>query len=324
MLSTVFKLSEFVIGAQLSISGDESKTYSFPILNMANCAPKKNGEYPQVVQISFERVEKTIEREVLSVMNGRKPIIGVVGFGEMGKRFSLEMAKKYKVLVYDTKPELMIELPSGITKLSSLSNLFAHSTIVVGCTSKDITESNAVQKVVQYGQTPQWLFSLSSGDKEFLSILKLIQTFTKGYGVIPKDIHADVAIINESDIRIVVKNGGNPINFRGAKAMHSVSHQGILLTRGLMGLSFLQAKELANAGITYADEIMICPYGQTELLYDHIRRNQDSELSKKFARQSEDEIKAEIFRFVIENSKGIFIEPSELTASSSTVPRMGR
>ncbi|MBT8506408.1 hypothetical protein B1F79_01875 [Coxiella-like endosymbiont of Rhipicephalus sanguineus] len=75
-------------------------------------------------------------------------------------------------------------------------------------------------------------------------------------------------MINESDTRIVVKNGGNPINFRGEKAMHSVSPQGILL--GLIGLSFLQAKALANAGITYADEIMICLYGQTELLYDHI------------------------------------------------------
>lgn len=116
-------------------------------------------------------------------MNGRKPIICVAGFGEMGKRFALEIAKnleiakKYKVLVYDTKPELMIELPSGITKLSSLSNLFAHSTIVVGCTLKDITESNAVQEVVQYSQTPKWLFSFSSGDKEFLSIFKINTNF---------------------------------------------------------------------------------------------------------------------------------------------------
>ncbi|WP_251365812.1 hypothetical protein [Coxiella-like endosymbiont of Rhipicephalus sanguineus] len=66
-------------------------------------------------------MKKTIEREVLSVMNGRKPIICVAGFGEMRKRFALEIAKnleiakKYKVLVYDTKPELMIELFSGIT-----------------------------------------------------------------------------------------------------------------------------------------------------------------------------------------------------------------
>ncbi|WP_304985747.1 NAD(P)-binding domain-containing protein [Coxiella-like endosymbiont] len=213
--------------------------------------PLKNGEYPQVVQIAVEESQ----------------FIGVAGFGEMGKRFALEMVemvKKYKVLVYDTKLELMIELPSGITKLSSLSNLFAHSTIVVRCTSKDITESNVVQEVVQYSQTPKWLFSLSSGDKEFfLSILKLIQTFTKGCGVfIPKDIHADVAMINESDARIFSKNGGNPINFRGVKPMHSVSSQGILLTtQGLMGLSLLQVKALSNAGMTYAEEIIICPYG---------------------------------------------------------------
>jgi hypothetical protein len=205
----------------------------FPLIEVASSATKKWLEPPI---ISKAIMTKLID---VSGIGNKKASCGVAGFGFIGKAIAYELSSLgHKVIVYDTNYNQRVK-DHNYPWSKSLSELISMSDYIFGCTGKDVSENLRLNTVTGGNKH---LISCSSDDREFLSLLKLIQRCHPEKYCSPFD---DLIYKNRRTIFRIYR-GGFPINFD--KSSEIEPSQSIQLTRGLMLAGVLQALCILSLG----------------------------------------------------------------------------
>jgi len=200
-----------------------------PFIDVATCAAKK---YLEAKIIVNEIIEKLVDK--LPPINSSVSC-GVIGVGIIGKvvvKKLLELG--YEVLIYDKFPQEIQSL-AKVKWCNSISELIAKADYVFGCTGRDISAECNILKLVN---KHKYFISCSSEDKEFLSLLRLIQQ-NSNLNKWPYDPLEDICYRVSDNASIHIFQGGFPINFdRSGETAHPYDIQ---LTRCLLFGALIQA-----------------------------------------------------------------------------------
>ncbi len=202
----------------------------FPLIGVAHCAAKKILESPLIAEAVVTKLLPLIP------IRNANLICGVVGYGAIGKSVATKLlALGHKVIIFDNDSQQLKNITSkDVTVTTDLSALVAFSDYIFGCTGRDITTSLDIFRLSPKNKT---LISCSSEDKEFLSLLHLIQR--KKNGKVATQPLENIEYENDAGGIIRILRGGFPINFDNSS--ESVPAQDIQLTRALVLGSILQA-----------------------------------------------------------------------------------
>jgi S-adenosylhomocysteine hydrolase len=202
----------------------------FPVINVANCAAKKYVESPLIAE--------AIVNKIISYLPVDKHDItcGVVGLGSIGKAVAKKLLSMgYTVVIFDTDEQQLsvFKEGNGFICVHNISELMSISDYIFGCSGRDITASNL--EYFQFASKNKTLISCSSEDKEFLSLLRLIQRQREGLF----DPLNDIQYTNQLGVSIQILRGGFPVNFDASG--ESVPAVDIQLTRALVLSAVMQA-----------------------------------------------------------------------------------
>lgn len=225
-----------VIGIEKTSSGlfgiEDDGLPPFPLIGVANCAAKRILESPLIAQAVVDKLTPMIPE----IKNNSSITFGVVGYGAIGKGITEKLVSMgHKVMVYDCNAEKYDgKLISKVPVTSDLSTLISFSDFIFGCTGRNITESIEPFRLATKDKV---LISCSSGDVEFLSLLKKANKEKK-----LKDPLNEVIYETDFGAKIKIIKGGFPVNFDNTG--ESVPAKDIQLTRALVLGSVIQATEM--------------------------------------------------------------------------------
>jgi len=177
-------------------------------------------------------------------------VVGVVGIGNIGYALCCKLRQMgYTLLVNDENPaKLQKEGLNGAAV--DLETLIAKSRVIFGCTGTNLAENGNLKFFMKPNLGVKTAISLSSGDTQFLGLLRKIQHITRSGGrssaaYYLQDIKAKLA----SGTEWVLPFGGFPLNFRTAqKTGESVEGKFIQVVRGALLAGVVQASEMIAAG----------------------------------------------------------------------------
>lgn len=220
-----------VVGIEQTRSGLRFKeSFRFPVVLVASCAAKRYFEPP----IISREIELVLNKQLA---HGSEKTYGVLGLGSIGQAVVAMLLKQgRRVRVYDRNPNKMELLQIGrtsVTSCSSCEDFVRRSDVVLGCTGRDAL-SNLDFSALGKG-SEKHMISCSSGDVEFLSVLKRSRQQAKTHNT---DQFADSPVTIEGN-RFIIQNGGCPINFNRVREASPPSE--IQLTRALLFGGILQA-----------------------------------------------------------------------------------
>jgi len=232
-----------VIGLEKTTGGiinfaQQKRSFLFPIINVAGCAAKKFLESALIADAVVNKLSPVIP------VATKTTNCGIVGYGTIGKALSNKLLNLgHNVIIYDNDYRKIIKLNavSNSKCAFSLNDLINHSDLIFGCSGQDITLSVKSLNIFQQNKT---FISCSSGDREFLTLLQLIQQKNINSSLInPLD---DVFYKNIQGAEIKILRGGFPYNFDCSG--ESVPANEIQLTRALALSGVIQAiKILKNS-----------------------------------------------------------------------------
>lgn len=202
----------------------------FPVINVANCAAKRHVESPLIAEAIVNKIISCLPVDKHNVT------CGVVGLGAIGKAVAKKLLRMgYTVAIFDTdEQQLTIFKHEGhFTCVHNISELLSISDYIFGCSGRDITASHL--ESFQFAVKNKTLISCSSEDKEFLSLLRLIQRQRDGVF----DPLNDIQYTNQLGVSIRILRGGFPVNFDASG--ESVPAVDIQLTRALVLSAVMQA-----------------------------------------------------------------------------------
>ncbi|PHH57237.1 NAD(P)-dependent oxidoreductase [Coxiella burnetii] len=241
-----------VIGVEKTTAGlinlDAQGLPPFPLLGVANCAAKKILESPLIAEAIVKKLLPLIP------IKENNLTCGVIGYGSIGKAITDKLlSMDHKVIVYDNEPNQLrsVNKMKNLATTNELPALVASSDYIFGCTGRDVATSIDSFRLSPKNKT---LISCSSEDKEFLSLLQLVQQ--KNNGKVAAKPLADVEYKTDMGATIRILRGGFPINFDDSG--ESVPANDIQLTRALVLGSVLQAiqffgkSEILDKGGVYA------------------------------------------------------------------------
>lgn len=295
-----------VIGIEKTTAGlinPNTMGLPFPIIEVASCAAKKILESPFIAEAVVEKLSPLIP------IKNNNLTCGVVGCGAIGKAVANKLlAMGHKVIVYDQDVNQLKGIKGAIIT-NELASVIAFADYIFGCSGQDITKSIDFIRLSPKDKT---FISCSSEDKEFLSLLQLVQC--KHNGKVAATPLNDIEYKNEMGAIIHILRGGFPINFD--ESGESVSPQKIQLTRALVLAGVLQAleffkKPLLREGGNY----MLDPKSQKFIVEECIKHRIFDNFSKKVIDNFQDE------RWIAENSGGfhescdIFNEEPKITTA---------
>jgi hypothetical protein len=209
----------------------QGRAPSFPLINMANCATKRVLESPFIAEAVVDKLSPVIPVS-------REPrTCGVIGYGTIGKAIAEKLfSLGHRVIIYDTDSVQLktARLRKNFLATPDLTSLMASADLLFGCSGQDITRSVEVFRLSPRDKT---LVSCSSGDREFLTLLQLIQTNNQS-GLVTNPLQ-DVIYGSEFGGKIEILRGGFPYNFDDSG--ESVPANEIQLTRALVLAGVLQA-----------------------------------------------------------------------------------
>lgn len=282
-------------------------TLPFPGFNVAESYAKLL-EYPYVAEVAIEKLKDLIKNVQLQI--GKKPTIGVVGFGRMGQSVAAEMVERgYSVIVYEEKSAKRTSL-KGIKHYKSLPVVIAYADVIFGTTGTDITANDEVLDTIVNSRKSTTYVSLSSSDTEFNRLLALIQEKTKKYGQIP-DPYKEVLYVNEEGACIRVL--GTPVNFLGKK-LHSVAPWHIWATRALLMCCIMAGAARPPELVESAKIYMPDPDDQRKIIEAFFNMNPNHPLQASWAPLSE----GQKLRRIKKCSSGACIQPEKLASHSQT------
>jgi len=236
-----------VVGLEETMGGlinPSAQGLTFPVIEVASCAAKKIFESPLIAEAVVTKLTPLIP------IKDDNLTCGVVGYGSIGKAVANKLLSMgHKVIVYDQDP-YQLKGAKNIIIANELTALIAHADYIFGCTGRDIAAPSIDH--LRLSLRNKTLISCSSEDKEYLSLLNLVQRKENGK-VATKPLN-EVVYRTDMGGTIRILRGGFPINFDDSG--ESVPANDIQLTRALVlggalqAVSFFQ-KPLINAGGNY-------------------------------------------------------------------------
>jgi S-adenosylhomocysteine hydrolase len=201
---------------------------SVPFIDVAACAAKIHLEPSLIVLAILSKIEKILPQE------GKNLRCGVVGLGVIGKVLTKKLVLSgYNVFVFDNNEKMAAEL-SGVHFCAGIDDLFKKANYIFGCTGRDITADLNIDEFLNENKT---FLSCSSEDKEFLSLLKMIQNSVQTDKI--QDPLKNIIFECSNGNNLVLIKGGFPVNFDDTG--ESAVAEKIQLTRGLLLTSLIQA-----------------------------------------------------------------------------------
>jgi S-adenosylhomocysteine hydrolase len=267
----------------------------FPLISVADCAAKKVLESPLIADAVVNKLLTLLPK------NPERITCGIIGFGAIGKAIATKLlSMNYKVIIYDSRAPSRT-LDGAFT--DELDKLVRLSDYIFGCTGQ---ESIKTIEAFIHAEKDKTLISCSSEDKEFLPLLKAIQSKSN---TIVRDPFSEIQYMTSKDATIRILKGGFPINFDHSG--ESVPQRDIQLTRALVLTSIIQAIQFFNkqsllnkAGI-YALDAQTQQFLANEWL-----------ACQPVARYSQDIIRNfQDIDWIINNSGGLY-EPSSIIEES--------
>lgn len=240
-----------IYGIEQTTSGIKMQSIfgRFPVIHLASSANKVLIE-PKIVS---EAVQIQLG-EIIKELHPRK--IGIVGYGNIGKAIVKEFKEQYKTLVYDIKNEMNNEIFTDVEYCNAMDEILNKVDILIGATGQDISNIDWIS-IIKKDIT---LISVSSGDIEFNSILRICKPLLKEPISSSLDI-LNIKTINNSTIKIL--RGGMVANFTGLP--DSSPGKIIQVTRGLLISAIIQIIENQDLFENLSGAIMLSPKLQKEV-----------------------------------------------------------
>ncbi len=266
-----------------------------PFVDVAACAVKVHLESNMVVDALFSKLNGVLPQENSNL------VCGVIGVGVIGKAVVRKLVSLgYNVIAYDSNESAVRSL-QNVQQALSIKELLLKADYIFGCTGRDITASLKIEDTVK---TNKVFFSCTSEDKEFLSLLKYIQSIRNENSFI--NPLADIVWKLPNGATITVVKGGFPINFDNSG--ESVIAENIQLTRGLLLGALVQAfiirTQLIINGIR--GRVMLHPFIQRFIVSEWISTDVDHEFSQELIEMFGD------INWITANSGGVFCESNFL------------
>lgn len=206
-----------------------------PVIDVANSAAKRFLESPLIAESVVKKIVSYLPENLDNF------IFGVVGLGAIGKA----LVKRLQLLgcqliVHDIdSAQQQFSDTHNIIFTNKMSALIASADYIFGCSGRDITEGQMEQ--FRLATRNKTLISCSSEDKEFLSLLQMINQ--QGTSIFdPMD---NIEFKSEFGAFVYLLRGGFPVNFDHSG--ESVPANDIQLTRSLVLAAVLQAAEYLNS-----------------------------------------------------------------------------
>lgn len=298
----------FLVGIEQTRGGSNRAFFNglpLPMIHVAGAAIKNRFEYQWVAK----EVVRILRKDFLSDIHGqlgRKPRIGIIGYGVMGNAIANELNhQEFQISVYDPKASTITENVE-VTHLSSAALLISGAEVIIGCTGTDVTENRAVFDALHYSPSPKWLVSTSSKDLEFQSLLHKCQEQIKRRYCTP-DVLQTVVYRNHYGSTISLLKGGFPINFQNT--LHCVPPEKIwptragLLLASLMAIKHREALTKGGAPKVY----QLDPLAQT-LIYHHYAQIHPEDPQLKSLDTLSDQ---ELCHYFCNHSQGEVLHPIE-------------
>lgn len=236
----------FLVGIEQTRGGSNRTFFNglpLPIINVAGAEIKNRFEYQWVAK-EIVRILTNDSLYSIELQLGRKPRIGIIGYGVMGHTVANELSQRaFQISIYDPKTKSVPE-NSAVTHLSNAVVLISGVDVIIGCTGTDVTANQAVFDALHYSPTPKWLLSTSSKDLEFNYLLHKCQEQMMQMYCTP-DVLQTVVYRNHYGSAISLLRGGFPINFQNT--IHSVPPEKIWPTRAGLLLASLMALKYQEA-----------------------------------------------------------------------------
>lgn len=260
----------FLVGIEQTRGGSNRTFFNglpLPIINVAGAGIKNRFEYQwvakEIIRILSNGFLYSIELQL-----GRKPRIGIIGYGVMGHAVANELCQRgFQISIYDPKT-LSAPENLAVTHLSNAVVLVSGADVIIGCTGTDVTANQAVFDALHYSPSPKWLLSTGSKDLEFNYLLHKCQKQILQMYCTP-DVLQTVVYRNHYGFAIHLLRGGFPINFQNT--IHSVPPEKIWPTRAALLLAALMAlkyQEALTRGNKTSTVYQLDPWAQM-LIYHH-------------------------------------------------------
>jgi S-adenosylhomocysteine hydrolase len=241
-----------VIGIEQTTSGVRlQKSFkSFPVIHVATSAAKRIIEPPIV--------SEAVKIQLGAIIHNLKPrIIGIIGYGHVGKAIANEFKKQYNILVFDSNHGIANLNANYLCFSKTKDELFLNSDVIIGATGHDISDV----KWLTESQGNKTLISVSSGDIEFNKLLKNCYPYLLDKLESPLQ---DLRIRTIDGYILKLLRGGLVANFRG-KPDSSPGHV-IQMTRGLLFAAIIQIIEQYERLINSVGPVVLDPNLQKEVV----------------------------------------------------------
>lgn len=241
-----------VFGIEQTTSGTRlQKSFkNFPVIHVATSAAKRIIEPP----IVSEAVKIQLGKKIKDL---KPKVIGIIGFGNVGKAIVEEFQKKYKILVYDSSKDLINKDNGNVHFCNTKKELFIQSDVIIGVTGHDVSDLKWLSET----NGNKTLISVSSGDIEFNRILRNCQSqlFEKLESPLQ-----DLRIRTKNGYTLQILRGGLVANFTGKP--DSSPGPVIQMTRGLLLVAIIQIIENYDRLMNSVGPIILNPDLQNEVV----------------------------------------------------------
>ena len=262
---------------------------------MASCAAKRILESPFIAEAVVEKLTPLIP------IKNSNLTCGVVGYGAIGKAVADKLLSMgHKVIIHDHDSHRLKEVNGGAIPTNELASVIAFADYIFGCSGQDITTSIDFIRLCPKDKT---FISCSSEDKEFLSLLQLVQRKQNGK-VATKPLN-EIVYKNDMGAMIHILRGGFPINFDESGEI-SVFKK-IQLTRALVLAGVLQSIEFFKKPHLFKEgrNYMLEPKAQKFIVEECLKH----QIFDNFQKGIIDNFQSEYW--IAENSGGIY-EPCNI------------
>lgn len=239
-----------------------------PFIDVAACAAKVHLESEFVVEAILNKLKETLPAQKRGLS------CGVVGSGVIGTAVAKRLISLgCRVYLYEQNKIYRNQISEAIN-CDRLEDLIQQVDYVFGCTGRDITANITIPDLIQRDKV---FISCTSEDKEFLSLLKWIQTASGDAEQFNPLENIKWQFENGASIHLM--KGGFPINFDDSG--ESVPAHEIQLTRGLLLSALIQATtnlpDLIHANIK--GRVMLHPQAQKFVVNEWFKANQNHPFS---------------------------------------------
>lgn len=262
-----------------------------PFIDVATCSAKIHLESNLIAETVLDKLGTALPVEKKGLA------CGVVGIGVIGTPVAKKLVSLgCKVYICDQNKKHYHKINSA-HGCDSLEELIQQSDYIFGCTGQDITSQIDLNKLITQDKV---LISCSSEDKEFLTLLKRIQTennHVKSFNPLQNIIWK---LSNGAVIQVL--RGGFPITFDDSGIGASANK--IQLTSGLLLSALIQAV-MYISGSTDAKikgRTMLHPQGQKFVAKEWFKANPEYQIPQQMINHFKD------INWIAQNSGGVFCE----------------